>query len=133
MIGGDWTIFDGFGTEISREINDFDYSEADKIAAILDFSLPETKVESGQEAVAPAIQDKTFCITGKLKTFKNRDELKSDITSFGGKVTDSISSKTDYLINNDINSTSSKNNKAKQLGIPIISEEDYINLKNKQN
>ena len=133
MVGGDWTIFDGFGTEISREINDFDYSEADKIAAILDFSLPETKVESGQETVAPAIQDKTFCITGKLKTFKNRDELKSDIVSLGGKVTDSISSKTDYLINNDINSTSSKNNKAKQLGIPIISEEDYINLKNKQN
>ena len=133
MVGGDWTVFDGFGTEISKALNEFDYSEADKIAAILDFSLPETKVESGQEAVAPAIQDKTFCITGKLKTFKNRDELKFDITSLGGKVTDSISSKTDYLINNDINSTSSKNNKAKQLGIPIISEEDYINLKNKQN
>ena len=125
-IGGDWTEFDGFGTEISKALNEFDYTEADKIAAILDFSLPEVQT---QDHTAAAIQDKVFCITGKVHSFKNRDELKADIIALGGKVTDSVSAKTDYLINNDLTSTSSKNKKAKELNIPIISEEDYMKLK----
>ena len=70
----------------------------------------------------------TFVITGSLNHYANRDELKSEIESYGGKVSGSISSKTYYLINNDVNSTSSKNSKAKSLNIPIISEKDFINM-----
>ena len=74
------------------------------------------------------INNKTFVITGDLQTFKNRKELQQKIEDLGGKVTSSVSSKTDFLINNDKNSTSSKNKKAKELNIPIISEQDFLNL-----
>lgn len=126
-IGGDWTEFEGFGPEISRSINNFDYTEIDKIAEILDFVQLEVQNKGTQTA---AIKNKTFVITGKVINYKNRDELKAEIESLGGKVASSISSKTDYLINNDINSTSSKNKKAKELGIPIISEEQYLSMRN---
>ena len=68
----------------------------------------------------------TFVITGDVHHYKNRNELKAYIESQGGKVTGSVSKSTNYLINNDINSTSSKNQKARQLGIDIISEDDFI-------
>ena len=66
---------------------------------------------------------KSFVITGSVEHFKNRSELKEVIEQKGGKVTGSVTSKTTFLINNDLQSTSSKNKKAKDLGIPIISEE----------
>lgn len=69
----------------------------------------------------------TFVVTGDVHHYKNRNELKAYIESQGGKVTGSVSKSTNYLINNDINSTSGKNQKARQLGIHIISEEDFIN------
>ena len=72
------------------------------------------------------LQGKTFVVTGSVNHYKNRDELKADIVAHGGTVTGSVSSKTNYLINNDINSTSSKNQKAKSLGIPIITEEEFL-------
>ena len=72
------------------------------------------------------LENKTFVITGSVKHYQNRDALKADIEAHGGKVVGSISSKTDYLINNDINSTSSKNQKAKSLNIPIISEDQFL-------
>ena len=72
------------------------------------------------------VNGKTFVITGAVRQFQNRDEVKAAIETHGGKVTASVSKNTDYLINNDINSTSSKNIKAKQLGIPIITEEQLI-------
>ena len=71
---------------------------------------------------------KTFVVTGSVNHYKNRDELKADIVAHGGKVVGSVSSKTDYLINNDINSTSSKNQKAKSLNIPIITEEEFLQM-----
>ena len=67
-------------------------------------------------------------MTGKLHHYKNRDELKAEIESLGGKVTGSVSSKTNYLINNDTTSGSAKNRSAKRLGIPIISEDEFIAL-----
>ena len=70
----------------------------------------------------------SFVITGKVNHFKNRDELKVLIESRGGKVAGSISGKTNYLINNDIESASSKNVSAKKLGIPIISEDVFIEM-----
>ncbi|MBQ9608610.1 MAG: NAD-dependent DNA ligase LigA [Lachnospiraceae bacterium] len=74
------------------------------------------------------LDGKTFVITGSLVNFANRDELKKLIEDRGGKVAGSVSSKTSYLINNDVTSNSSKNKKAKDLGIPIISEEDFLKL-----
>jgi DNA ligase (NAD+) len=64
----------------------------------------------------------TFVITGSLTTYANRDDLKTRIENAGGKVTGSVSEKTDYLVNNDIDSGSSKNKKAKKLGVKIITE-----------
>ena len=125
-IGTDWTEFEGFGPEISKAINNFDYTEADEIAEMLTFAEDQPSESQDQIAVLKGI---TFCITGKLKDFKNRDELKADIESKGGKVVGSISSKVNYLINNDFNSTSAKNKAAKELNIPIITEAEYVILK----
>ena len=121
-VGSDWSEFDGFGDEISHAINSFDYTEADYIASMMVFKSASEEVPSAQN---DKIFGQTFVITGKLNSYSNRDALKNEIESLGGKVTGSISSKTNYLINNDITSTSAKNQKAKSLGIPIISEEDY--------
>ena len=71
-----------------------------------------------------------FVITGSVNHFANRAEVKEEIEKRGGKVTGSVTSKTDYLINNDVNSTSSKNRKARELGVPIISEEEFLNMLN---
>ena len=71
------------------------------------------------------INGKAFVVTGSLNTYSGRDELKALIESLGGKVTGSVTGKTEALINNDINSNSSKNKKAKELGVKIISEADF--------
>lgn len=73
-----------------------------------------------------------FVITGSVTHFANRGEVKELIESLGGKVTGSVTSKTNYLINNDVTSTSSKNKKANELGIPIISEETFLELVNQE-
>lgn len=80
------------------------------------------------DEIPNTLQGKTFVVTGSVNHYKNRNELKADIVAHGGTVTGSISSKTSYLINNDINSTSSKNQKAKSLNIPIISEEEFLSM-----
>ncbi len=72
-----------------------------------------------------------FVITGSVEHFSNRKEVKEEIEKRGGKVTGSVTSKTNYLINNDTQSSSSKNKKAKELGIPIISEETFIQMMEK--
>lgn len=74
------------------------------------------------------IAGKNFVVTGNVYHYNNRKELQAHIESLGGKIVGSVSGNTDYLINNDINSTSSKNKKAKALGIPIISEEDFLQM-----
>ena len=110
---------DNFGIEMDNSIKNFDYIEADKISDLL--SIKNLKNEQNDK-----LKGKNIVITGKLTKFKNRNELKNIIEQYGGKVTGSISSKTDILINNDINSTSSKNKTAKEYDIPIISEVDFI-------
>lgn len=77
------------------------------------------------------LKDKVFVITGDVVHYKNRKELQAEIEAFGGKVASSVSAKTDYLINNNVNSSSSKNKKAKSLNIPIISEEEYMEIAGK--
>ena len=109
----------GIGEVMIDTLLNFDYEEADSIFKYIN-----------ETAAAPSTNDaglkgKVFCITGKLKEWKNRDELKAFIESKGGKVTGAVSKNTSYLINNDTESTSSKNLSAKKLGIPIITEEKF--------
>ena len=80
------------------------------------------------EEIPKTLNGKTFVVTGSVNHYKNRDELKADIVTHGGTVVGSVSSKTSYLINNDINSTSSKNQKAKSLNVPIISEDQFLEM-----
>ena len=117
-----------FGEAKHRAIVDFDYSLAD--AMYLNVLNITNENQNDNENLNQPLKDKIFVITGKLQTYKNRTELKNEIEKFGGKVTDSVSSKTTYLINNDINSTSSKNKTAKQLGIPIITEQQLKDMIN---
>lgn len=115
-----------FGIEMHLSLTNFDYTEANEIVnKYITFISEENK---NDEIVDSEINGKTFVITGKLTSFKNRDELKNVIEQKGGKVVGSISNKTDYLINNDINSTSSKNISAKKLNIPIITEENFLKM-----
>ena len=81
-----------------------------------------------EEAAGSRFAGMTFVITGNVEHFDNRNALKDFIESEGGKVSGSVSAKTTYLINNDTASGSTKNKKAKELGIPIISEEDFLKL-----
>lgn len=83
------------------------------------------------DEVPNTLEGKTFVVTGSVHHYKNRDELKADIVAHGGTVVGSVSSKTNCLINNDINSTSSKNQKAKSLNIPIITENEFLQMLNK--
>ena len=90
--------------------------------------LAELKLQKEVRDTSSPVAGKTFVITGSVNHFTNRDELKAFIETLGGKTTGSVSAKTDYLINNDVTSNSSKNKKARELGIPVISEEEYIKL-----
>ena len=120
----DFSMIDGFGYAKADALLKFDYFEADCVYDHLNINSIEMKVENNNDS-AP-LAGLTFVVTGKVNEFKNRNELQSFIESLGGKVSSSISSKTNYLINNDVNSTSSKNLKAKQLNIPIITEEEFM-------
>lgn len=121
--GFDFTQFNGYGYEMHRAISNYDYTELDYIVENY------LTLEKNNDIIdIQKLKDLTFCITGKVHIWKNRDELSTFIESLGGKTTGSVSKNTNYLINNDVNSTSAKNNKAKELGIKIISEEDFKNI-----
>lgn len=101
---------------------------------VFDRLLPELDIEqSSTAAVGNRCQGLTFVVTGDVFHFKNRNELKAYIESQGGKVTGSVSKSTSFLINNDVTSTSGKNQKAAQLGIPVISEDEFISKFQEQN
>lgn len=90
--------------------------------------LKEVRLHKEEEKEEQIFTGMNFVITGTVHHFKNRNEVKEEIEKRGGKVTGSVTSKTNYLINNDTESTSSKNRKAKDLGIPVISEDDFLNM-----
>ena len=120
---------EGVGEVIARSYTDYfsDVDNKDKLANLLD----EIIVEKPEEVAVledSAIIGKTFVITGSVNHFENRNQVKEVIESMGGKVTGSVTAKTDYLINNDNMSTSSKNKKAKELGIPVITEEEFMEM-----
>ena len=111
-------IADGFVAYFADERNIF----------VLRELLKELDIVIEENTHPQDLAGKTFVITGALNSFTNRDELKDLIGKRGGKVAGSVSAKTSYLINNDTTSTSAKNKKAQSLGIPIISEEDFLKM-----
>ena len=88
--------------------------------------MPEGSEEGGDED--HPVRGKVFVVTGSVEHFQNRRQLQERIEAEGGKVTGSVSSKTDYLINNDAASNSTKNRTAKKLGIPILTEEEFLKM-----
>ena len=121
---------DGIGEVLAQAWTAF-FSDG-KNNAIVDHLLAELTFEAGDEESSEgadeAFAGMNFVITGSLEHFKNRKELQELIERRGGKVTGSVTSKTNYLINNDVASSSSKNKKARELGVPILSEEAFLNL-----
>ena len=123
----DFTVLDDFGDAMNDSINDYierNVVMIGNLAKEMYFEKPQ--VVSGSNSLT----GKVFCITGSLNHFENRDEAKEKIEAAGGKVSGSVSAKTSYLVNNDVESTSGKNKKAKELNIPIISEEELIKMLN---
>lgn len=121
---------EGIGEVIAESL--VDYFKDEENLRCLDDLLKEVVIEKTDEADGEDSEKKllglTFVITGSVEHFANRNELKEFIEKNGGKTTGSVTGKTDYLINNDVTSTSSKNRKAMELGIKIISEEDFLKL-----
>ena len=118
----DFSQLPGFGESKSQALLNFDYTEADQLYGILDVQMSEITTN---DAKLP-LKDMKFVITGTVKHFKNRAELQECIEKNGGKVVSTISKNVNYLINNDVNSTSSKNVAAKKMGIPILSEDEFL-------
>lgn len=104
----------------------YDYFQDAENNVQLDMLLKELQMEDAVEEGEQTLAGKAFVITGSLNHFANRDALKEEIEKRGGKVTGSVTGKTVCLINNDITSTSGKNKKAKELNVPIVSEEDFM-------
>ena len=119
----DFSQFSGFGYEKSDSLLRFNYHEADEAYCLMTLVEPREEEKKGN-----TLEGKSIVITGTLKTFKNRAELQRVIEAAGGKVVGSVSKNTSYLINNDIESASSKNQTAKRLGVPIITEENFLKL-----
>ena len=117
----------GIGDSLISSFNAYWKSHYSEILQLANEFTFETQ-KSIMSETTNELDGKTFVVTGSVNHYQNREALKADIEAHGGKVVGNISSKTDYLINNDINSTSSKNQKAKSLSIPIISEEDFLKM-----
>ena len=126
----DLVEIDGIGEVLAQAWTAF-FSDG-KNNAIVDHLLAELTFEAedeeSSEGADEAFAGMNFVITGSLEHFKNRKELQELIERRGGKVTGSVTSKTNYLINNDVASSSSKNKKARELGVPILSEEEFLKL-----
>ena len=121
---------DGIGPGIAKSI--VDYFKKDGSQENLDHLLSHLELgEAPKQKEEQIFHGMNFVITGSVEHFSNRKEVKEEIEKRGGKVTGSVTSKTNYLINNDTQSSSSKNKKAKELGIPIISEETFIQMMEK--
>ena len=118
------TEINGIGDVMARGY--VDYFAKEENQQQLDHILAEIQLEKAENTTEATLEGKTFVVTGSVFQFKNRNELKAYIEERGGKVAGSVSKNTDYLINNDNMSSSSKNKTAKELGIPIITEEEFL-------
>lgn len=122
-----FTSINGIGETLGKSIINYWNKHNEEIMDLAqEFTF--SKDEKIEKVENDKINGKVFVVTGSVNHYKNRNELKAEIEKNGGKVTSSVTSKTDYLINNDINSNSSKNKKAKDLNVPIISEEQFISM-----
>lgn len=122
----DFSKIADFGDITAQSVHDY-FSKPQHnnvISELMDY-VQFKKEEKKEVTGMTSLEGKTFVVTGKVTTFKNRDEVGALITSLGGKLAGSVSAKTSYLINNDVTSTSGKNQKAQQLGVPIISEAQF--------
>ena len=119
---------DGFGETLVDSICKWhdSYEDMSEFRNLLSYIT----IESIPDQKSDVLNGLKFVITGSLETYRNRNDLISDIEKNGGKVQSSVSKETSYLINNDVNSTSGKNKKAKELGVSIISEKDFVCLLN---
>lgn len=117
---------EGVGEVIAKAVTS--YFSRPKNREILEHLKKHLLLEKPQEEAAQSLSGKTFVITGNVRHFENRSQLKAEIEKYGGKVTGSVSKKTDYLINNDKTSSSAKNQKAQELGVAVISEEDFLEM-----
>ena len=120
-----YSNIDGIGPERSAIIVEW-FSDPDNRHALSNLLSEIQVTQPDLKPKGNTCQGLTFVITGDVHHYQNRNELKAYIESQGGKVTGSVSKSTSYLINNDVTSTSGKNQKAQQLGIPIISEDEFI-------
>lgn len=120
----DWSVLDGFGDVMSSAINQYVADNEDRIRPLLDV----LNIAPEQPRATGGLEGKAFCITGKLLHYPNRDALVADIEKNGGKVVSGVSAKTNYLITNDKDSGSSKNQKAAKFGTKIISEDEFLAL-----
>ena len=123
------SAIDGIGPVIAKNL--VEYFKNEENNKKLDHLLSHLEIEKEEIGEEQIFAGMNFVITGSVEHFSNRSEAKAYIESLGGKVTGSVTGKTNYLINNDKNSGSSKNKKAKELGIPILSEEDFLRLAEK--
>lgn len=117
--------YDGIGEVMNNNLLTFNYNDLN-LDYTVNLHLNIAKKEIKEKVVS--LEGKIFCITGKVHIFKNRAELQADIESKGGKCVSSMSSKVSYLINNDNTSTTAKNKAAQSAGIPIITEEEYLQM-----
>lgn len=133
----DFTVIDGIGPIMADGISKWfkeNYGEGQgdtpykRLMMYIIFTDKEPLSNNFMNPPQGVLSGKSFCITGKLTHYLNRQELVNTIEENGGRWVDSVSSKTDYLINNDVASTSGKNKKAHELNIPIISEEDFLTM-----
>lgn len=120
--------YDGIGEVMNNNLLTFDYDDLN-LDYTVNLHLNNAEKCINQEKYQNnQLEGKIFCITGRLQIIKNRENLSNMIEEKGGKVSSSVSSKTNYLVNNDLNSTSSKNIQAKKLNIPIISESELLKM-----
>lgn len=122
-----FTQLDGFGDVLNNNIHSWFTDMCDIAGKLASFMTFETGVNQNTD---DSLNSKSFVVTGKVFRFKNRDEVKAEIEKRGGKVTGSVTKSTYALINNDIESNSSKNKKAKELGVKIITEDQLIEMLN---
>ena len=123
------SAIDGIGPVIAQNMTGYFAKEENnrKLDHLLSHLIIQKEEISGEQILAGM----NFVITGSVEHFANRGEVKTLIESMGGKVTGSVTGKTNYLINNDTTSNSSKNKKAKELGVPIISEMEFLKMTGK--
>lgn len=119
-----YLFIDGIGEVMNNNLLKFDYSDIDYVVK----NQLEVITNKRPNEETTSLKGKVFCITGKVHIFKNRAELQADIEAKGGKAVSSMSSKVTHLINNDNTSTTAKNKAAQAAGIPIITEEEYMNM-----